>query len=72
MTPMEHLESISVRMEAAPYIMKEGIISRSLALQMLRSLHEEYGRVIERLEGDNVVTLPQRRPSSLGLRDQGR
>lgn len=72
MTPMEHLEDISIRMEAAPYIMKEGIISHALALQMLRSLHEEYGKVIERLEGDNVVTLPQRRPRSLELQDQGR
>lgn len=72
MTPREHLKDISARMAAAPYIMEDGIISHELALQMLQGLHEEYGRVIERLKGSNIVALPQRRPRSLGLQDQGR
>lgn len=69
MTPEKHFRDVSARIGAAPGIVELGILPRHLNIQMLESLHAEYGRVIERLKGSNVVSLPSRHPRSLGLQD---
>ncbi|BBI51974.1 hypothetical protein HORIV_43950 [Vreelandella olivaria] len=69
MTPEEHFRDVSARIAAAPRIIEQGNLPRKVNMQMLESLHAEYGRVIERLKGSNVVSLPSRHPRSLGLQD---
>lgn len=69
MTPEEHLKDVSARIGAAPTIIEQGNLPREVNMQMLESLHAEYGRVIERLKGSNVISLPSRHPRSLGLQD---
>lgn len=69
MTPEKHLKDVSARIGAAPAVIELGTLPRHLNIQMLESLHAEYGKAIENLKGSNVIPLRARHPRSIELQD---